>query len=198
MNKQTIGRILIGFGAFAGVMAYREWKRCMNEEAAVPQTSGKPVTHPEQQTNQTEDMNTDTNLPRGYRNNNPLNIRISNNAWKGKVKPNTDGVFEQFTSTAYGYRAAMVLIRTYINRYNCNTLAKIIERWAPPSENSTASYIANVAKRMGVSAATFINPYNREQIESLMYAMSISENGTNVMPDTNAISEAWEMLYGKE
>ena len=49
-------------------------------------------------------------MTRGYRNNNPLNIRIDKkNPWLGRVIPNTDGEFEQFTSMAYGYRAAMVL-----------------------------------------------------------------------------------------
>ena len=41
---------------------------------------------------------------RGYRNNNPLNLRISNNAWKGKIpaSQNTDGAFEQFQTMAKG------------------------------------------------------------------------------------------------
>ena len=57
------------------------------------------------------------NLPRGYRNNNPLNLRISNNNWAGKVYNNTDGAFEQFSSMAYGYRAAFMTIRKYLYRF---------------------------------------------------------------------------------
>jgi hypothetical protein len=38
-------------------------------------------------------------LPRGIRNNNPLNIRLNpDNRWQGRVSPklNSDGAFEQF------------------------------------------------------------------------------------------------------
>ena len=43
----------------------------------------------------------DKSIPRGYRNNNPLNIRISSSNWLGKVSPNTDGPFEQFSDIKY-------------------------------------------------------------------------------------------------
>ena len=49
--------------------------------------------------NKQPNSNMNTTLPRGYRNNNPLNIRYSrNNTWIGKVTPNTDGAFEQLLS----------------------------------------------------------------------------------------------------
>jgi uncharacterized protein YggE len=35
-----------------------------------------------------------TSAPKGFRNNNWLNIRISDNNWQGKVPNNTDGEFE--------------------------------------------------------------------------------------------------------
>ena len=40
--------------------------------------------------------------PRGFRNNNWLNIRISNNNWQGKRTDNTDGAFEQFETPELG------------------------------------------------------------------------------------------------
>ena len=194
MSNADLSRVLIGFGIFAGASALWWYKRELRED--VPQSSDKPIEHPEQTANQTEDMDTDTNLPRGYRNNNPLNIRISKNAWKGKVpvNENTDGTFEQFVSMAYGYRAAMKLIQTYIRKYNCNTLAQIISRWAPPTENYTASYITNVAARMGISPTDYINPSNGAQMKELVRAMSYSENGTKIEPDDAAIAEAWTIM----
>ena len=48
---------------------------------------------------------------RGYRNNNPLNIRISGNNWIGEIKPSGDKSFCQFETMAYGFRAAMCCIR---------------------------------------------------------------------------------------
>ncbi len=61
-------------------------------------------------------------LNRGIRNNNPLNIRISNNAWTGKVTPSKDKAFETFSHSKYGFRAATKLIRNYQNLYGLNTL----------------------------------------------------------------------------
>ena len=46
------------------------------------------------------------NLSRGLRNNNPLNIRHSADKWEGTRIVQTDKSFVQFTSMAYGYRAA--------------------------------------------------------------------------------------------
>lgn len=145
----------------------------------------------EQITNTDQNMAVNTKLPRGYRNNNPLNIRISSNDWLGKVKPNTDGTFEQFTSMAYGYRAAYILLRTYITKYDCDTIAKIINRWAPENENNTSGYISRVCGTMGVPSTTMINPYNQQQMMSLVFAMSLVENGTRVEPDAAAINEGW-------
>ena len=75
-------------------------------------------------------------LPRGIRNNNPLNIRIGNN-WAGEKTPNTDGTFEQFVSMAYGIRAALIIIHNYMYKYKLTTIEKIISRWAPRFENKT-------------------------------------------------------------
>lgn len=140
-----------------------------------------------------DDMQTDTSIPRGYRNNNPLNIIISPENWPGKVSPNTDGKFEQFTSMAYGYRTAFVILRTYINKRGCDTLSKIITRWAPPDENKTSSYIQTVCDITGFKPNTYINPYSKTQMTSLVYAMSIVENTRKIMPDTQAINQGWQL-----
>ncbi|MCM1070009.1 MAG: structural protein P5 [Prevotella sp.] len=134
-----------------------------------------------------------SNLPRGYRNNNPLNIRISSNNWQGKLCNNTDGAFEQFVSMAYGYRAAMVLISNYITKYNCTTIAQIISRWAPTNENNTAGYISRVCSQTGYTRGTVISPTNEAQMCNLVYAMSLVENGYNPLPDSDAIRQAWKL-----
>lgn len=97
-------------------------------------------------------MSTDSHkVTRGVRNKNPLNIRVGCQ-WLGETPVNTDGSFEQFTSMLWGLRAGFILIKRYINRYNCNTIAKIISRWAPPSENRTNVYIDFVAREAGYPA----------------------------------------------
>lgn len=133
---------------------------------------------------------------RGYRNNNPLNIRISNNAWQGKVpvEQNTDGSFEQFISMAYGFRAAMKNIRTIVNRGN-NTIAKMIAVWAPDSDgNNSANYAKRVSNTTGYSTTATINPNNGEQMRNIAYAMAIVENGT--APKWEDVNAGWEM-YNK-
>lgn len=135
------------------------------------------------------------NLPRGYRNNNPLNIRINSaNNWAGKVTPNTDGAFEQFTSMAYGFRAAFVLIRKYINVDGRNTVALIIDKWAPDNENDTNKYISDVCYWSGFSPNTVINPYNQTQMCKLVYAMAIKENG--YAPNWYDVNAGWNLYIG--
>ena len=53
-------------------------------------------------------------LPRGIRNNNPLNIRRGKDQWQGLRAQQTDASFCQFESLEYGWRAAFYLLtRTY-------------------------------------------------------------------------------------
>ena len=149
-------------------------------------------------------MSTNNDLPRGYRNNNPLNIRYSQfNAWKGKVA-NTDGTFEQFIDMAYGYRAALYLLRKYI-RQGHNTVAKIISRWAPENENNTTAYIDHVCEFAGLTRDTLVDPNDKDTLVAMVRAMSIIENGTTDkkgrnlassygLPNMNAINEGWRLL----
>ena len=67
-----------------------------------------------------------TGLPRGIKNNNPLNIILTNIDWKGKIPKdqNTDQKFEQFENIAYGYRAAGRNLDTYF-RSGKNTIRKL-------------------------------------------------------------------------
>ena len=142
-----------------------------------------------------EDMTADPKLPRGYRNNNPLNIRFNkNNNWSGKVLPNTDGTFEQFITPAYGYRAALKLIRNYIGA-GYNTVAAIIGRWAPANENNTTGYINRVCSYTGFLPATAIEAMDKEKLCNLVYAMAIVENGiVSSQPVMAEIEEGWRLL----
>lgn len=135
----------------------------------------------------------DMSLPRGYRNNNPLNVRKNAaNAWKGKVVPGTDSAFEQFVSMAYGYRCALYLLRKYISQGN-NTIRKIISKWAPPSENNTSGYINHVATRSGINADTVIDRNDREKLCKIAYAMAWVENGY-APASMDDIYQGWALL----
>lgn len=133
----------------------------------------------------------DLSIPRGYRNNNPLNIRISRDNWLGKVSPNSDGSFEQFSDIKYGYRAAIKTLRSYYNKYGLRTIRQIINRWAPASDGNTpTSYASNVAQRAGLPVDQPIM-FNKDTITKIVYGMAISENGTSMIPDMAEIEAGW-------
>lgn len=135
-------------------------------------------------------MSTNSNnvLPRGLRNNNPLNIRkYDYNDWYGKItdSASTDQQFEQFRDPKYGFRAAFILIHRYIkNGYK--SVRDIITRWAPPSDgNYTESYIKTVCDYAGFKESEEIIPYNYKKMSALVEAMFYVENGVRIyeLPD---------------
>ena len=131
-------------------------------------------------------------MPRGLRNNNPLNIRISTDKFVGEVRPSQDKAFKQFDTMAHGYRAAFRVLRTYINNYKCDTIRKIISRWAPATENDTLAYVMTVSDRAGISPDAPILADNREMMIRIVAAMSFVENGREaVMSD---VIRGWELL----
>lgn len=115
-------------------------------------------------------------LPRGIRNNNPLNIRIGN-SWLGEVSKPTDKQFEQFKTMYWGVRAAFIILRNYIIRYKLNTVEKIIRRWAPSNENNTSSYIKTVCSYANLGRKEELNFDNYTQMQALFMGMCYAENG---------------------
>lgn len=131
-------------------------------------------------------------IPRGIRNNNPLNIRISANNWKGKITDNRDGDFEQFIDMEHGIRAAYVCIRTYIWRYHINTPKRIILRWAPPHENNCEAYVINVCGIANLDPNETINISDKEKLIALVFAMAYHECGRFIPQET--CRRAWDLL----
>lgn len=82
------------------------------------------------------------NFVRGIRNNNPFNIKRSRHNWIGKETriDGFDPVFEQFSTIELGCRAGLKLLINYVAR-GFDTPTKIIQRFAPTSENNTSNYI---------------------------------------------------------
>lgn len=129
---------------------------------------------------------------RGYRNNNPGNIKISANAWKGKkpLSENTDGVFEQFYKPEDGIRALGILARNYPRKYGDNTLARIITRYAPSNENDTTAYINAAAKFSGLDPFKVYDFENDPNARlALVGAIIKQENGFQLY-DPDFIQEA--------
>lgn len=120
-------------------------------------------------------------LPRGIRNNNPLNIR-KGARWRGLRDFATDKEFCEFQTMAFGFRAAFRTLITYYTKHDCKTLIDIINRWAPPQENDTFSYINNVRLKAGVFSkyTTLPDPrlkYNWPIWRRIIMAMASVENG---------------------
>lgn len=132
---------------------------------------------------------------RGYRNNNPLNLRISSNNWLGKVpaSKNTDGAFEQFITMAYGFRAAMKNIRTLVDKRGCKTVQELINKWAPASDgNNPQRYAVRVCNTAGCQTDSPIKTHNREFMCKLAYAMAEVENGT--YPNWTDVYAGYDLL----
>lgn len=178
MNKDTYFYCGLAGGMAAAIgticwLIFRPYQHSIDE---IVETS--------QQTNSntmTTSIGYDTTV-RGYRNNNPLNIRLSSNNWKGEIKPSADKSFCQFQTMAYGFRAAMVCIRTYITKHNCNTLQEIINRWAPWTDGNNplnyAKKVMNTFPDTFPDKDTVIDYHNQNQMTKLVYAMAIVENGS--------------------
>ena len=134
-------------------------------------------------------------LPRGIRNNNPLNIRRSKDQWQGLRAQQTDASFCQFESLEYGWRAAFLLLtRTYCHKYRLYTIRMIISKWAPPRENLTATYIQNVSRLTGIAPDEPIGipSYQPQRWMAVGMAMAIQENGTESL-DYFAMLRGWGM-----
>ena len=135
-------------------------------------------------------------LPRGIRNNNPLNIRRSKDQWKGLAEQQNDRAFCQFKSLEWGWRAAFYLLtRTYYHKYRLYTIRMIIRRWAPSSENDTEAYIANVSRLTGIDPDKPLGIPSESPSVWMMVAvaMAIQENGITSI-DYFAMLRGWELL----
>lgn len=127
-------------------------------------------------------------LSRGYRNNNPGNIRLSNEKWQGEVKSD-DKAFKKFQSMEYGYRAIFVLLRSYISK-GYDTPEKIINRYAPPVENATHSYLATVTKMTGFAPNQKL--YFSSSLVPFVEAISYVENG--IKADSQQVKSGFSLV----
>lgn len=130
--------------------------------------------------------------PRGLRNCNPGNIRITGDKWQGLRPTQTDKEFFQFTEMKWGYRALIRSLQTYREKHGCKTIADFINRWAPPVENNTNGYIQRVCKEMEVPTTYVPDVNNKDTMCAFAAAISQIENGVPaVMADVVA---GWELL----
>ncbi len=128
------------------------------------------------------------NETRAYRGCNPLNIRWNmKTRWLGQTGRDERG-FCRFSAFSWGYRAAVMIMRSYRKR-GITTVGRIISTWAPRTENDTEKYVESVVQTMSacragsslhaVDSSTEILLWNRELVVSLLLAMTRVEMGAN-------------------
>lgn len=116
--------------------------------------------------------------PKGFKYNNPLNIRLTSDRWRGQLVPAEGDAFARFESPEYGIRAAGKLIQTYWSKYGIDTIAELVARWAPPEDNNpTSNYVAFVATRAGMDPDDPYDPFDYAEILPILQAMVRFELG---------------------
>lgn len=134
-----------------------------------------------------------TTQPRGVRSNNPGNIDRDDTKWQGMADDqSSDPRFIVFKTPEWGIRAIARILLTYQSEEHLNTIRKIISRWAPPSENNTAAYIAAVAADCGVSADDAIDVDSVGVMLPLVKAIIAHEDAGYTYPDS-VVLEALHM-----
>lgn len=117
---------------------------------------------------------------RGVRNSNPGNLRKSKDQWEGAI--GDDGEFVIFDSPESGVRALAKNLQSY-GRQGYDSIEKIINRWAPPSENDTKSYIDSVVAATGIPATQSLDLSDPDTLSSLAQAISFHETGSRYNPE---------------
>lgn len=120
--------------------------------------------------------------------NNPLNIRATNDVWKGQ-----NGKFKgfvRFTHDVWGYRAAIKILLGYIGE-GFSTPGHIIMKWAPETENNVAAYTRIVCNPKVSTLVADRDLMGVRQFFELIYMMTLVERGK--AGDYDLILKAWGM-----
>ncbi|MBD2806582.1 structural protein [Xenorhabdus sp. ZM] len=136
-------------------------------------------------------------MSRGIRNNNPGNIDHNPaNKWLGQLPHdrNIEKRFCRFETAEHGIRALMKLLANYQLKYQLHTIRQIINRYAPPVENNTESYIRFAAAKVGVSPDAKISTQDKKVLFALVEGIIKMEN-SNLQPYSEATFEkAYELV----
>ena len=132
----------------------------------------------------------------GIENNNPGNIKKGDN-WEGMVE--SDEEFVEFESPEYGIRAIAKILQTYSNEYKLDNIKKIINRYAPPKENDTKTYIKNMSEFTGFKPTEKLNLEDPETLSKLIKGIIRQENPgkTEDYYSDELIDKSIEMSFDK-
>jgi hypothetical protein len=172
--------LLIGIAAL-GYYVYTQYGGATDNGSSGPDNSGDAGAYAPSAVVGPDGLPVNTPDTVGFRNNNPGNlIYLSSRPFNGQIgNANGYGVYDTLSN---GVRALGMQLDNYINA-GLLTVAQIITRWAPPSENDTGAYISDVADRMGVNANDPLAwPGDKPDLAN---AIIIHENGSNPLSATD-------------
>jgi hypothetical protein len=128
---------------------------------------------------------------RGYKNNNPGNLEKGSDKWQGEVDGD-DPRFITFSDMPHGYRAIFITLHSYIKQ-GFNTISKMINRYAPPSDNNpTKAYIQTVCKKAGKNPDDVIDWNDSSTLREIVAGISYQENG--VPPSYDDIDAGYKLI----
>jgi len=122
--------------------------------------------------------------------NNPFDLRNSFSIrWQGQTGQ-TAG-FCDFDTLLNGARAGCVDLKNAQLLHGLNTIGTIIPHYAPPNENDTQAYVADVCADMGIGPDTPVELTDNRQLEAFAAAVWHHEQGA--APDMGILSVAVNM-----
>lgn len=135
-------------------------------------------------------------IPRGVRNNNPGNIRLSRSHWQGLCEVQRDPSFCQFDDYIHGLRAIAVLLYIYVVVDDVTTVSDIVARWAPASENNTHAYVADVCQRTGLRPNHAVDVVAGTDLAKMAQALCEHECGAPLPYSADDYSNAVKLARG--
>uniref|UniRef100_A0AAU6W2V9 Tape measure protein n=4 Tax=unclassified bacterial viruses TaxID=12333 RepID=A0AAU6W2V9_9VIRU len=147
----------------------------------IPGVPGKPGSNYKDQSGDNV-----SRLPsRAERNNNPGNLEYRRQ--RGAEPESGSGRFAKFSSAADGVAALVGQLRRYGARGR-DTLTKIMEIYAPSSENNTKAYIDALSKKLGVGADQTLDLNNSDTLAGLVKGISRHESGNDFLREDDVLS----------
>ncbi|QHJ83109.1 MAG: hypothetical protein [Caudoviricetes sp.] len=122
---------------------------------------------------------------RAERNNNPGNLEFRGQA--GATPEDGSGRFAKFGSTAEGVSALAKQLNRYGER-GLDTIKKIINTYAPSSENNTQAYIDALSKRLGVSGDQKLDLKDAGTLSGLIKGIAKHESGSDYLSDSDVMT----------
>lgn len=127
---------------------------------------------------------------RAWRNNNPGNLRYTDFSKRNGAIGIDSGGFAIFPSREIGEAAQINLLKS---NYNKLTLKQMIYKYAPPSENNTEQYLAQVVMRTGIGPQEIVGTLDANRFKSLVSEVQKHEGwieGTSKVDKSTANANA--------